>query len=254
MKKLWFRKFLTVLLVLVLLVSFVSFVNFYIQPVKATDPSLHVVGTHLEDGDGNNVTLRSAHISRNERRKKPPFGWGASNPYESWFTETDVTTVKSHNCNTIDITMIPFIYVMPTKNVLNTEYFEDWCDIWVSWATSNQMYIILNIRQFNTFYGGQWTIPDWFWSGAGYSQPTTKAEWDAIIRDFWDTDVSAMDTTRNAFINAWKGIANRYKTNDYVLFSPSNEPLCTVEMLILHWIPLPVSSASNSCCHAIQDY
>jgi len=227
MKKLWFCKFLIVLLVLVLLVSFVSFVNFYIRPVKATDPSLHVVGTHLEDGDGNNVTLRSINVDWNERRKLEGKGWTAPSPGDSWFLESDVLALKSYNSNCIEIFGIPFRYIMLTKNVVNTEYFEDWCDYWVNWCSSNGVYVILTILGFE--YGRAWCIPNWIWSEAGYSQPETKAEWDTVIRAFFDTDVPAMDSNRQAFVNAWKGIANRYKTNDYVLFNIMNEPLCTVD-------------------------
>lgn len=215
-------------LVSLFLLLFLSiFSCIYIQPVKATNPyKLHVDGTQLKDANNDTVYLRTAQISWNERRKKQNTTWGANSPSEAWFTESDVQNIKSYNGNCFELNGIPFKYIMKYKNVFNTEYFVDWCDIWVNWATTNEMYIIIDTMNFR--YDSTWTIPSWIWNTAGYDEPTTKAEWDAIIRDFFDTDISAMNSNREAFINAWKGIANRYKDNDYVLFSVVNEPMWSV--------------------------
>lgn len=71
------------------------------------------------------------------------------------------------------------------------------------------------------------TTPSWIWSGL-YTTPTTKAEYDVIARDFFDLDISIQNNNRAAFVNLWTFIANRYKTNPYVIFSIMNEPLCLV--------------------------
>jgi hypothetical protein len=190
---------------------------------------LYVDGTKLRGPSGKEVFLKGIQVDWNERMKKQGTSQEASNPYESWFTEADIQTMKANGANYVEIHMIPLKSVMPIKNVFNTEYFEDWVDVWVQWATNNQMYVSLDMMWLS--YTSYWHIPDWLWEDAGYDEPTNKAEWDAIIRDFFDTDVTAMDTSRDAFINAWKGIANRYKSNDYVLFSIINEPFMLVDMV-----------------------
>ena len=193
---------------------------------STTTPSnsaLHVKGTHLEDGNGNTVYLQGAQVDWNERRKAQGHTWLAKNPYESWFTEADVQTMKAAGANYFEIHTIPFKYIMPTKNVLNTDYFKDWLDVWIKWATNNQMYVSIDIKCFSG--RASWAVPNWIWSAAGYSKPSTVAQWESVIMDFFDKDVSAMKSNRQAFINAWIGIANRYKNNPYVLFSIFNEPL-----------------------------
>ena len=189
---------------------------------------LYVDGTKLRGPSGEEVFLKGIQPDWNERMKKQGTSQEASNPYESWFTEADIQTMKANGANYVEMHIIRFKEVMSTKNVLNTAYFQTWVDVWVQWATENQMYVSLNIGGFA--YWSNWTIPSWIWEGL-YSQPTTKDEWDAIIRDFFDTDVTKQDSNREAFINAWKAIANRYKNNPYVLFSIMNEPFMTVNMV-----------------------
>jgi len=209
----------------------VSIVFGFIQPVKAVNSyKLHVVGTHLENENNETVYLRSSQISWNERSKKQGENSMADSPSEAWFTSADLTTIKSYNSNCIEIHQIPFKYVMKYKDVLNTEYFVDWCDVWVNWATTKEMYVILDIATFTTIASAQWKIPDWLWS-SNYSTPQDKEDWDTIFRDFFDTDEPKMSGSRASYITAWEGIANRYKNNDYVLFSIHNEPLCGVSMI-----------------------
>jgi len=204
--------------------------SFTHAPVEAASTyKLEVVGTHLENQNETTTYLRSIQVTGNERRTKDGTLESASNPDEAYFTESDVQLIKANNGNCFEIHTIPLRYVMLYQDVFNTEYFEDWCDVWVEWATDNEMYIILNIQTFD--YSSSWKIPNWFWSDGGYSQPTTYDEWSTVIRAFFDTDASNMDSVRTSFINAWKGIANRYKNNDYVLFNLINEPFMGINMV-----------------------
>ena len=200
-----------------------------------------MVGTHLEDGDGNTIYLVGTQVDWNERIKVTGTSSTASSPYESWFTETDIAAMKAAGANYVEVHIIPFTYIMPTKNVLNTDYFEDWLDVWIDWATKHKMYISIDIKGFSG--KASWAVPYWIWAGAGYPEPTTDAEWNEVIVDFFDTGVSAMDSNRAAFANAWALIANRYKDNPYVLFSIINEPFMGFDTMIADQVSMCVSYA-----------
>jgi len=198
----------------------------------ALQPQLRVNGVYLEDGLGNRVKLKGIQVDWNERIKIYGGTWEASSPEESWFTIDDVRRMKEAGANLVEIHINPLTHLMPARNVVNEAYFSTWIDTWVDWATQYQMYIILDI----TGIGARWdweitlTFPDWLWEGL-YTTPTTKAQYDAIMRDFFDLDVAKQDINREAFVNLWKFIANRYKDNPYVMFSIMNEPFCGAEFM-----------------------
>jgi len=196
--------------------------------VYNTNSVLYVDGTKLRGPSGEEVFLKGFQADWNERMKKQGTSQQASNPYESWFTEADIQTMKANGANYVELHICRFNEVMPTKDVLDTSYFTDWVDVWVDWATDNEMYVSINIAGFK--YSSSYNIPDWIWS-SNYSTPSTKADWDEIIRDFFDTDEPKMGGSRASFVGAWEDIANRYKSNDYVLFNIMNEPLITVDLI-----------------------
>jgi len=191
------------------------------------NPLLRVNGVYLVDGLGNLVKLKSIQVDKNERVKKYGTTLNAGSPEESWFTIDDVRQMKEAGANLIEIHIIPLTYLMPTRNVVNEEYFNIWIDKWVNWATQYQMYILLDITGIGA--RSDWeislTFPRWLWEGI-YPQPQSKEEYDNIMRDFFDLNVTKQDVNREAFINLWKFIANRYKDNPYVMFSIMNEPFC----------------------------
>jgi hypothetical protein len=166
-------------------------------------------------------------VDWNERVKLYGATWPGNSPEESWFTIDDVRRIKEAGGNCIEIHLMPLPDLMPTRNVPDEAHFSTWVDKWVAWATQYEMYCILDI----TGIGARWdweialTFPNWLWEGL-YTTPTTKAEYDAIMRDFFDLNVAKQDVNREAFINLWKFIANRYKDNPYVMFSIMNEPFC----------------------------
>jgi hypothetical protein len=196
----------------------------------ASQPQLRVNGLYLEDGLGNRVRLKAIQVDWNERVKKYGATWEASSPEESWFTIEDVRQMKEAGANLVEIHINPLAHLMPVRNVVDEGYFTTWIDKWVAWATQHQLYVIVDI----TGIGARWdweialTCPNWLWEGL-YDPPTTKAQYDAIIRDFFDLNVATQDINREAFINLWEFIANRYKNNPYGMFSIMNEPFCGVE-------------------------
>jgi hypothetical protein len=193
------------------------------------EPLLRVNGIYLEDNLGNRVRLKGVQIDWNERVKEYGGTWAASSPEETWFTIEDVRRIKEAGLNLVEIHQNPLTHLMPARNVVNEAYFSTWIDKWVNWATQYQMYVIIDI----TGIGARWdweialSFPNWLWEGL-YPQPTTKTEYDNILRDFFDSSVAKQDINREAFINLWKFIANRYKDNPYVMFSIMNEPFCGV--------------------------
>ncbi|MFH0929509.1 MAG: PA14 domain-containing protein, partial [Candidatus Aenigmatarchaeota archaeon] len=187
---------------------------------SSTGPSsavLHVCDTKLCDASGNVVYLKGAQVDRNERRNEQDHSYGADSPEQTWFTETDVQTMKANGANYFEVHLILLKDVMPTKNIVDTEYLENWLDVYVDWASQNNMYVVLGMGGFSS--GASYTVPYWVWQGS-YSSLSSQT-----VIDFFDTDVSKMDSSRQAFINAWVALANRYKNNPYVLFSIMNEPL-----------------------------
>jgi hypothetical protein len=192
---------------------------------------LHVCGTKLCDENGNVVHLKGTLVDWNERRKKkgsPGSTTMALSISEAFFQEDDVILMKSYGANCFEVHVDPFNDWTTTIGNLDTTYFTNWMDHWVNWATNNQMYVILDIGPFRE--QSSWVIPSWIWSAAGYAQPTTKEEWDKVIRDFFDNDVTAMSVSRQGFIDVWKKVALRYIDNPYVIFSIMDEPLNGVDI------------------------
>lgn len=188
------------------------------------DIVIHVDGITLLDAFGNEVYLKSINVHRNYRRSENGRLWSID----------DVKQMKEAGANCLEIHVELIHDWMPERNQINETYFINWLDKEVNWCTQYEMYCIINICNFRGSY--DWSrqepfLPDWLWEGLGYSEPTNKELADIIIRDFFDTDVQKQEINREAFINAWKFVANRYKNNKYVLFNIMNEPLCGVELI-----------------------
>lgn len=194
-------------------------------------PQLSVNGLYLEDGLGNRVTLKGVQVTWNERTKKYGTTASCNSPEESWFTIDGVRRIKEAGGNVIEIVDNGLPDLMPTKNIPNEAYFTNWIDKWINWTRQYKIYCILSIR--GIWSMNSWAIdlgiPSWLWSGL-YSTPTSKADYDVIIRDFFDINATIQDSNRAAFINLWKFIANRYKDNPYMLFGIVNEPFNSVNI------------------------
>jgi hypothetical protein len=174
---------------------------------------------------GNQVTLNGIQVDWNTRIKKYGTTGEATYPEAAWFTEADIIRMKQNGANVVELHFNPLTDLMPTRNVVNEAYFATWIDTWVRWCTQNEMYCIIDVSGI----GARWdweieqTFPDWLWSGL-YSKPTTQYQYEAIMRDFFDLDVTKQNVNREAFTNLWRFIAGRYKDNPYVMFSIMNEP------------------------------
>jgi hypothetical protein len=195
---------------------------------------LHVSGTKIYDGYGNEVFLKGVTIDKNEKMKLYN-STGDANPGDStWFNVTDVQEIKQFGGNDLELHGILLKSIMPTRDVINEQFFVDWIDKWVLWCEQNQIYCIVNIGGFEYRSYGK-TFPDWLWQGIpgypDYPTPIDTTTAGVFIRDFFDTDNQIQEINRQAFIDAWEFIANRYKNNNYVLFSIMNEPLATTDMI-----------------------
>ncbi len=175
--------------------------------------------------------LKGIQATWNERMKKEGSHAAAVSPRETWFTLSDVMRIKNAGANCIEIHQIGIPDLMPERNIPNEEFFNNFIDVWVDWCTQNQLYCILTITGFSA--QADWAIylslPSWLWENI-IPAPTDKTEYDAVIRDFFDLDVTVQEINRNAFIRLWKYIANRYKENSYVMYSIMNEPFCQVDI------------------------
>lgn len=176
---------------------------------------LSVSGNTIVDGFGNKVTLVATQIDHNEYSK-------------GWFSIEDLQTIKSYGGNCVEIHILRFRKMMPKRNVIDEAYFVNNLDKWVSWCEQMQIYHIINLQNFKwTSYGSG--MPDWMLDGHGYGSPPYSEETvNQGFIDFLDVENPLHDDNRQSFINLWKFIANRYKNNQYALFSIMNEPLCGV--------------------------
>lgn len=220
---------------------------------RASETLLRAVGTKLYDSAGE-VYLKGVIVDWNERVKKYGTLGVANSPEESWFTIDDVRRLKEAGANLVEIHLNPLTHLMPARNVVDEAYFTTWVDKWVAWTEQYEMYCILDI----TGIGARWgweislTFPNWLWEGL-YSTPTTKAEYDAIMRDFFDLNVVKQDINREAFTNLWKFIANRYKNNPYVTFSIINEPFCGADFMGPHDSNIALAQSYSTYMERIVD-
>jgi len=168
--------------------------------------------------------LRGVDVAPNERTKIRGSTSPASEPIKTWFNETDVQRIKSEGGNIIEIHSLDWNQLMPSRDSINTNYFVTWVDVWADWCESNRIYCILTLRGLNSG-----DMPSWIWTGAGSAQPTSKAGYDALVRDFSTLSVASQNANRAAFAARWGDIAARYKNNDYIMYGIWNEPFNFVD-------------------------
>ncbi len=194
-------------------------------------PILKVNGQMIEDALGNQVKLKGIQVGWNDRVKTLGTTGMAESPENSWFTTEDISRIKAAGGNVIELHENGLVDLMPSKNSPNEAYFSNWLDKWVAWCTQNKVYAIIGVRGIHAEedWAIQLSLPNWLWQGM-YDKPTTKAQYDAIIRDFFDTSVTKQDSNRQAFIDLWTYIANRYKDNPYVMYGIINEPFNFVDV------------------------
>jgi hypothetical protein len=97
-------------------------------------------------------------------------------------------------------------------------------DKWVSWCEQAQLYCIINFGNFEYKPWGR-EAPVWLVSGK-YPYPWDKDTWNRASIDFWDIDNPLQEDNRQAVLEGFRFLADRYKNNKYVLFGLFNEPFC----------------------------
>jgi len=196
---------------------------------------LYVDGTKLRGPSGEEVFLRAVQVPWNERMKRYGSTMNAQPGETTWFTSDDVRRTKESGGNCLEFHNIHLKEIMPERNVIDESFFTNWLDKWVSWCESEGIYYIINIRGLaNTKTELEtWglVMPDWLWEGL-YPKPTTMEAQAQIVHDFWDTDNPKQEKNRQAFINAWKYIADRYKSRPHALFGIINEPLAHTDVIM----------------------
>lgn len=177
---------------------------------------LRASGTKIVDGLGNEVILKGAQIDYSARNT-------------GYFSPEDVQKLKSYGGNCLEIHLIRFQDMMPERDRINENYFVDKLDKWVSWCEENQIYVIIDLRQF------RWTsycaMPEWMLIGHDYGNPPYDEETtNQAFKDFLNVYDPTHDDNRESFKYLWKFIAGRYINNQFVSFSMMNEPLCRVSL------------------------
>ena len=189
--------------------------------------SLKVNVTNILNLNGENLVLKGMLIDHNSRDMINGTYNRAHLAEDSWFTEKEVSKLKTLNLNTIDIHGITTVRMTNNDGEINEEYFVNMVDKWVEWCKDNGFYCILNVDAFgvpNPKKYGSYRMPYWFFDEYGH-RPNNLTYQAKIIHDFWDLNVETMDDEREIFSEIWKYIADRYKNKSHVMFALYNEPL-----------------------------
>jgi hypothetical protein len=177
------------------------------------------------------LSVRGMQVCWNERTKRQDSHEPAASPGESWFTPADVARIRNAGATCIEIHDLGLPDLMPERGHPNEQFFTDRVDRWVDWCSGNGLECILAITGIDA--RADWarylSLVGWLWDDL-YASPVSKAEYDAVIRDFFDLDVAKQTDNRAAFVNLWAFMGGRYRDNPLVRFSIMNEPFCLVDV------------------------
>jgi hypothetical protein len=210
------RKDLIILSLLsILIVSFFSAGHFQLAAAATpSSPILRTSGTHIVDSDGNQFYLVGAAADHNEWAK-------------GYLTSADVSLIKQNGGNIIELHTVNFYAdLMPTKNILNAAFLTNTLDPLVNLITGQGVYCIINMQDLTTWSTSNQYMPNWMMDGHGYgSAPYSVATQQQAFKDFLNVNNALHNDNRAIWLSVWANIANRYKNNPYVIFSPMNEPM-----------------------------
>lgn len=175
---------------------------------------------YLYDASGNRLFLKSINCHRNERR----FG----DTFSSYWTIDDIEKLKESGGNCIEIhSELPF-YMMPDKSQIDESYFTNTLDVEVDWCEQHEIYYIINLQGFRTteaYMREKYFLPSWLFEGIfSYSYPLSQSQANEVVISFLNTDSTRSDPAREAWLDLWKFIAERYKDNRYFMMGLMNEP------------------------------
>lgn len=194
--------------------------------------SLRTNGLQLVDASGKPFRLRGTMMGLNEKWygiDSIPTNWtGATSPENSWFKLDDYQRLKSAGANCIELQCFRLGDFIPNKII--DQATEQQCAVWVDkyaqWSAENGIYSIIDIAGLGWwgFPNPAWAapqFPSWLWERADppYPAPASVGDYETIRRDWFDVTVARQESNRQAYINLWGFLANRYKNNPYVLFS-----------------------------------
>ncbi len=204
----------------------------YIPP--EVDPlKLHTDGLLIKDGNNDPYRLLAITVGWNELTKKDGLGSSCtSTPLndetEAWWNPTGVSEMKDLGFNTIALQLLTFSRFSQSNGDVNMGFFTSYLDPWVNWNTAEGMRTVVKIQRFNPTPGsfdrhGWYFVPSWFY--ADYSARDTYAKVAETVLDFYDEDVSTMDTERGYYYDVLAAIALRYQDNPRVSIALGNEPM-----------------------------
>jgi len=198
------------------------------EGTSSVNGMLHVCGTNICDANGNVVLLVGNQIDYNIARG----GHDSDAPagQDHWYNQSDVQRIKSYGGSVIDTNDLRIGDFMPQRGIINEAQFIKTWDKWYSWAEQNKIYYIVSFQNLgDSTWGSQ---ANWLVEGK-YPQPWDKyTYWQAEI-DFYNTSNPLQSDNRQAYIELWKFIANRYKNNSYAIFNiGTNEPFAGNQLVV----------------------
>ncbi len=178
-------------------------------PVPKTSPALHTEGLSLYDEAGNRIVLHGTSIDTNAAWMHD--GDGA----DRWTTQDDFMEIANYGGNVVEIHQIPWDALMPTSSNIDDTILKKYIDKYMLWASHNGMYIVLSFPTLSDDH-----VPDWM--RHGYADNTSGRY--AYEVKFFNVSDSLLNSERQAIINAWLYIAQRYADNPYLILGFINEP------------------------------
>jgi hypothetical protein len=179
---------------------------------------LYADGTRLYSPSGDEVILAGTQIDYNVLSRN------------IWFNMDDVKRIKSYGGVVVELHALSFGDMMPDRDVIDQNWVAR-LDKWVSWCEEAQLYYIISFSNFEYQPWGSQT-PYWFLlnkypNDSSFNTgvfPWNETTVNRASIDFWDVDNPLQEDTRQAVLDGFKFIANRYKNDKYVLFGLFNEP------------------------------
>jgi hypothetical protein len=142
----------------------------------------------------------------------------------NYFGYSDLQQMKNWGATAVRIHDVYAQWIMPTKGTFDLAFFQKYLDVYAQNCKQLGLYCIIDLGdlQWSGYFGSGYGMPSWFFQG---KYPTSSSYRNIAARDFWDLNNPLQAENRQWFIKWWQFIADRYKSNPWVMFSIYNEPL-----------------------------
>jgi hypothetical protein len=142
----------------------------------------------------------------------------------SYFGYSDLQQMKNWGATAVRIHDVYGYRIMPTKGTYDLAFFQKYLDVYAQACKQLGLYCIIDLGdlQWSSYFGSGYGMPSWFFQG---KYPANSGYRSIAARDFWDLNNPLQAENRQWFIKWWQFIADRYKSNPWVMFSIYNEPL-----------------------------